>query len=301
MAMLKTLLRACGRGRSYTRTRGVVEATLSVAYARAWPGRVWGLFPGATAVRLVEHDLPILPPGPPGAARRPLRLGFASDLHIGPTTPQRTLDNAFARLAAADLDVLILGGDYVFLAATPARVSELRERVARVPARVKVAVMGNHDLWTFHDRIEQALAEAGVTVLINDALRLPAPYDDVALVGLDDPWTGAPDLPRALAGAAGSPLKLGICHSPEVMPILHGNTDLRLMLCGHTHGGQVARPGYRPFWVLGRCGRKWPHGLHEVDGLHLFVSRGVGGIEVPVRFYAPPDVAVFTLRAASAP
>jgi predicted MPP superfamily phosphohydrolase len=43
-------------------------------------------------------------------------------------------------------------------------------------------------------------------------------------------------------------------------------------------------------------GQLWPWGLHQVDGMALFVSRGVGGSLVPIRTYAPPDVAVFTVR-----
>jgi predicted MPP superfamily phosphohydrolase len=40
-------------------------------------------------------------------------------------------------------------------------------------------------------------------------------------------------------------------------------------------------------------GRLYPWGFHDVDGLQLFVSRGVGGSLVPFRTWAPPDVAVF--------
>ena len=43
-------------------------------------------------------------------------------------------------------------------------------------------------------------------------------------------------------------------------------------------------------------GRRYPWGLHDVDGMALFVSRGVGGSIVPVRTFAPPDVAVFDDR-----
>ena len=75
---------------------------------------------------------------------------------------------------------------------------------------------------------------------------------------------------------------------------------VELLLCGHTHGGHVALPGYRPIIVPGPVGKVHPHGVHERDGTVLFVSRGVGGIEVPVRTWAPPDVVVVTLRSAYA-
>jgi hypothetical protein len=66
------------------------------------------------------------------------------------------------------------------------------------------------------------------------------------------------------------------------------------MLCGHTHGGQIATPR-GPIVVHGPLGRRWPAGLYHVDGLPLFVSRGLGIVDVPLRLYAPPDVALFTV------
>ena len=46
-----------------------------------------------------------------------MKIAFASDLHAGPTTHPSVLDEAFAALAAAEPDMVLLGGDYVFLSA----------------------------------------------------------------------------------------------------------------------------------------------------------------------------------------
>src|SRR5262245_44501847 len=135
------LLRSRGRGRNYSPLRGAIERALGVAYAGGWPARAWGLVPSAREVRRVDVAIEAAGDGPP------LTIAFASDLHLGPTTPTATLDRAFALLAAAEPDVLALGGDYVFLDATAKKARELARRVAAVPARLKVAVLGNHDLW----------------------------------------------------------------------------------------------------------------------------------------------------------
>jgi len=71
---------------------------------------------------------------------------------------------------------------------------------------------------------------------------------------------------------------------------------ISLFTGGHTHGGHVALPGYRPIWIPSPVGKRYPWGRHEVDGTTLFVSRGVGGSLVPFRTWAPPDVAVFDVR-----
>ena len=285
-------LRCVGRGSRYTAARGLSEAIQGAIFARRWPARLLDHVPAATRVRLIEHDLTLAPPASTGT-RAPLRLAFASDLHIGPLTPTRLLDNAFRLLADAAPDVLVLGGDYVSLQVTRAMARELEERIAAVPARIKVAVLGNHDLWTHHHLIEEALQRAGCRVLINDALRLPAPHDDFAIVGIDDPWTGRPDGARAFA-ATDAPIKIAVSHAPEGLPFIEGR-GAQLLLCGHTHGGQIALPS-GPVVVHGPLGRRWPSGLHQLGDLQLFVSRGLGLVDIPLRAYAPSDVARFTLR-----
>lgn len=98
------------------------------------------------------------------------------------------------------------------------------------------------------------------------------------------------------ASCAGAALKLAVSHSPDGYSSLRGE-GVALLLYGHTHGGQIALPGCRPVVLPpGPCCRMWPHGLHDVDGTSLFVSRGVGATELPIRTYAPPDVGLFVLR-----
>jgi uncharacterized protein len=277
-----------------------MERVLSVLYTGGWAARLWALVPGATRVNLVEHSLPI-----PGRdrGRPPLRIAFASDLHLGPTTPREVLDAAFARIESTRPDVLALGGDYVFLGATKERVRELQTRVMRVTAPVKLAVLGNHDFWARPERLEDCLTQAGVRVLVNESVRLPPPHDDVAVIGLDDPLTSRriadkialqEGVDAALARVADVPIKIALCHSPDGYPEVKGR-GVQLLMCGHTHGGHIALPGYRPLWIPGPHGRLWPHGRHDVDGLTVFVSRGVGGSLVPMRTYAPPDVALITI------
>ena len=286
-----------GRGAHFSRGRLVGETVARFLYRQGWAARAWQRLPGRAEVDVIRHTLPLLPGRDREGARPSLRIAFASDFHLGPLTAPRLLDNAFARLAELAPDVLVLGGDYVYMEATHEIARELEARVAAVPARVKLAVLGNHDLWTHHDRLEGALRRAGATVLINDGVRLPPPWDDVALVGLDDPWTGSPDPRKTVAAAGGAPLVLGVAHSPESVPMLE-KRGLRLLMCGHTHGGQIALPS-GPVVVHGKHGRKWPAGLFELGELKLFVSRGLGSVELPFRAYARPDVALFTIETAA--
>ena len=206
------ILGSRGRGTHYTAKRGLVESALRLAYRGDWPAALWGAIPSSCQVKVRRIIAPVLSSG-----TRPPRVGFVSDIHIGPTTPPRLLDAAFAHLAQAALDVLLLGGDYVFLDADAAKARTRASLVNRVPAARKFAVLGNHDLWTHHGVLEEALTRAGVHVLNNESRRLDGD-SDLFVVGLDEPWTGALDAAAAVRGAAAARSVLVLCHSPDGMP-----------------------------------------------------------------------------------
>lgn len=269
-------------------------------YRGDWPAKLWRLWARSCRVECIRHRVAILEPGASS-----LRVGFVSDLHLGPTTPEELLDHAFAQLAREQLDVLLLGGDYVFLDATSAKAARLAQLVASVPARRKFAVMGNHDLWAEHALLEAGLESVGVELLHNARAVLDTEPGALTVIGLDEPWTGSIDATRALLGVQEAHAVLVLCHSPDGLPdalqalLTLPRAPRGLYVCGHTHGGQIAAP-WGPIVVPGRVGKRYPHGFHHVPPLYLHVSRGVGATELPVRAYARPEVAVFELVSMSA-
>jgi predicted MPP superfamily phosphohydrolase len=270
--------------------RHAVEWTLHNAYRGHWPARLVRALGLQRRVQVRHHRIAV--------ARwpndvRPLRIAFISDLHAGPTTHPSLLDEAFAHLAAADADLVLLGGDYVFLFAE--YIDEIASRLRQIKAPLGIhAVMGNHDLWADDAAIARALESAGARVLVNEHVSLPAPFAHVALIGLDDPWTGTPPtLP--LLPPDDERVRVVLAHAPEVMLHLR-HEPFDLALCGHTHGGHVALPGEVPILVPGPLSRRYAHGRHDVgDGRTLIVSRGIGGTEVALRTFADPDILIVEL------
>jgi len=223
---------------------------------------------------------------------RPLRIAFVSDLHAGPTTHPSLLDEAFDLLAATGADVILLGGDYVFLSAE--YISWVEERVGRLKAPLGIlGVLGNHDLWADDAAIVSALGRAGARILVNERVVLPAPFAHVTIAGLDDPWTGI--VPTVPAFRDDDRVRVVLTHAPETM--LHlGDQPFELALCGHTHGGHIALPGGIPILVPGPLSRRHAHGRYDLsDGRTLIVSRGIGGSEVALRLNADPDILVVEL------
>jgi predicted MPP superfamily phosphohydrolase len=277
-----------GRGNFYSKTRAASEWLLARAYRGGWPARVVrgiGLQP---RVRTIEHVIPC--GGWPEGART-LRIAFVSDLHAGPTTHPSMLEDAVRALRSAAPDVLLLGGDYVYLHAEG--IHELAPLLADLPAPLgRFGVFGNHDLWAHDPTIRTALERAGVRMLVNENVTLPLPFDHISICGLDDPWVGEPDMQRTLD--CPSPVKVLLMHAPEGIQLI-GTSSFDVAICGHTHGGHIALPGGIPIVVAGPLSRKYSEGRYDIGGRPMIVSRGIGATESALRLFADPDVRVLTL------
>lgn len=262
---------------------------------RRWPAALARWLPVPAHVEVVLQQVVV----PELRSDRSLRVAFASDFHAGPTTPPQLLDAAVERLVEAQPDVLLLGGDFVSVRAADARA--LVARLGTIPAPLgRYAVLGNHDHTADgRGRAMSALLEgAGIEMLTNRSVRLPAPFDAIALCGLDDHVRGAPDAPAAFADAA--PVRLVLMHGPGSLLDI-GDRPFAVAFCGHTHGGQVVLPNGWP--VLTACGplaRRYSAGRYDLDaGRTLLVSRGVGCTALPIRLNAPAAVTVCTIASAT--
>jgi uncharacterized protein len=231
----------------------------------------------------------------------PLRIGFASDFHAGPTTHPSVFEEACGLLRTLRPDVLLLGGDYVSLDA--ANIGTLTRQLSSIGAPGgKFAVMGNHDLGRSETDIVRALEEIGVTVLRNACARLPSPYDDVWICGLDDPIDGDPRADLAMDAADG--IRVVVMHAPDGLLAI-GDRDFTVAFSGHTHGGQLSWPSGKPIVVpAGLLSRRYASGRFQLPGdpakgRRLIVSRGVGCSALPIRLFSPPEVHLCTLATRS--
>lgn len=81
-----------------------------------------------------------------------------------------------------------------------------------------------------------------------------------------------------------------LSHRPELVHEAAAS-GVNLMLCGHTHGGQIW-----PFGEIVRLTNPYLQGRYDVDGMSLIVSRGTGTWGPRMRLWKPGVILKVTLR-----
>ncbi len=222
-----------------------------------------------------------------------VRLAFLTDLHLGPYMGRQQLTEWVEATALLEPDLVVFGGDLVdqMYAGDLSEVVELLPQLAS-PLGV-YAVLGNHDRTKYRKLapFESALAEAGVTLLVNEGVQL---RPDLYLAGLDDWRTGHPNAERSLAGASAG-ARVMVSHNPDAIPHMPAGIDL--LLAGHTHGGQVRLPLVGPLVTSSEYGRRYAEGWVDAP-MPAFVSRGLGVSMLPFRFLCPPELVLLELQPA---
>lgn len=245
--------------------------------------------------KLERIDVP-LPPG--SEALDGMRIGFITDTHVGPFTSSSDLRRGVSLLDDEPLDLLLLGGDYVSESNlyAPAMAGAIAQQSARAQLGA-FAVMGNHDLPLGADRVRNELERVGVRVLRNEHAIITWRGTPLAIVGIDDTIVGHADPDRAFAGVPAGIPKLALWHEADFAEdaARHGAF---FQLSGHTHGGQVRLPGIGAIW-LPPDGVRRDIGFFDVDGMLVYISRGLGVYRPPVRFHCSPEITLVTLRAGS--
>lgn len=217
-----------------------------------------GMVGFGNAQRIAVTTIDIDAPG----VTRPTNIAQISDVHVG-SRSGRFLTRVVKRTNALSPDYVFITGDLVDFS----NVSE-RELAALTDLKAPTYfIIGNHERYVDLEDICQRLRNLGVIVLRNTTIDL----GDIQLVGIDDAETKT-QVGKVLSRVAPMPDKFRILlyHRP------HGADDaaawgVHLMLCGHTHAGQIS-----PFDFIVR--RVFPHikGLHHLNGLKLYVSPGTG-------------------------
>lgn len=256
--------------------------------------------PGDLRLSLHDVEIPDLPAPFDG-----YRIAILTDLHHGPQQPRARAERAvaFANSQAPHLTVLL--GDYgTSDGRAPGWSRRYYHRVFAELGPVLtglrasdgvLAVIGNHDHYADAGETTAWLSSLGVRVLRGERIELASEGAALHIVGIQDLWEGEVNTASVAALVDGVTPTIILSHHPDgVQHCAH--PGVQLVLSGHTHGGQVVLPWLGALVTRSEfCTRHHPSGWIPNPHAPLFVSRGVG-TQIPLRFGAPPEVVVLTLR-----
>jgi uncharacterized protein len=240
-------------------------------------------------------------------ALKGMKIVQISDLHYSPVVWRRYLTQYLEWVNKLDPGVVVVTGDLITGGYRYAlRVAELLSQLKT--RHGVICTFGNHDYGMFGRRpgpeskrranyLEKSLKSKGLLVLRNQT-KLICPRGcktPLAIVGLDDEWSGSIDPPKAFAGVDPNLPIVCLNHNPANVKQLM-DYPWQWMLSGHTHGRQIA---------AGKVGQRfYPHrfrhytqGYYSVNGRHLYVNRGLSYGQRG-HDWCRPEITVFKLEIA---
>lgn len=238
-----------------------------------------------------------------------LKILHLSDIHFSGRDPR--LSRFFDKLALETYDFIFITGDiFDCPGGIPVAVKNLKKLKA---GHGVFAVFGNHDYYDYRfwdiasmgfrgrrhpkrkhpmEKMEQALAQAGVTLLKNESVKIKKGETVFALHGLDDPTTGRADIEKAMHLYKSDHVNILLTHTVDAFFYI-GENEMDLSFSGHSHGGQICFPYVGPLITHTQYGPKFASGICSLKGAVCSISRGMGASRFFfLRLLCPPEAII---------
>ena len=219
-----------------------------------------------------------------------MRLVFFSDLHIGEAMTPDYIARAVKLIQDQQPDLILCGGDFIDHRAVYAYDPRVMASLRSLHAPMGVYyVLGNHE---YRDDLEANIrwvSEVGGT-LLRDSIAFPG-NGPLTLIGRDD-WVNGNRKPFEVIANEADPLRGPVVlmeHTPASIDSI-GDSPVDLILCGHTHGGQIWPGQLMVWWRYGMVSGTRPVGEREVC-----ISSGIGSAGATYRVGTRSEIRVYDL------
>ena len=219
-----------------------------------------------------------------------MRLVFFSDLHIGEAMTPDYIARAVKLIQDQQPDLILCGGDFIDHRAVYAYDPRVMASLRSLHAPLGVYyVLGNHE---YRDDLEANIrwvSEVGGT-LLRDSIAFPGD-GPLTLIGRDD-WVNGNRKPFEVIANEADPLRGPVVlmeHTPASIDSI-GDSPVDLILCGHTHGGQIWPGQLMVWWRYSMVSGTRPVGEREVC-----ISSGVGSAGATYRVGTRSEIRVYDL------
>ncbi len=231
----------------------------------------------------------------------PIRIMHLTDLHVERLTRREA--SVLALIDELRPDLIVYTGDllsYSYVDDSTAR-AECRMLMSKLRAPLGVFAVPGTPLVDTNSALDGVLGGLENVCLLRDGIVSLPNHPRLRLIGLSclhDPSIDGPRLARLVEGLPAGDYTLLLYHAPDLTPEAAGG-GVDLMLCGHTHGGQVRLPLFGALVTSSIYGKRYEMGEYHEGRTTVYVSRGIGmeGKGIPrMRFLCEPEVVLIELR-----
>jgi predicted MPP superfamily phosphohydrolase len=248
------------------------------------------------SVAHVDVALPI------GQLTNPIKILHISDIHASSDVPAEFIRKAIELGVSHKPDIACITGDLI-TRRIPYRseyVSSMSQLSAACPC---FACLGYHDggKWIgphggYKDltEIRRLLDDSNISLLFNSSTTISVNGASIELIGLGDCWAkdAKPGKAFPVNDNSRQISRIVLSHNPDSKELLR-DYSWDLLLCGHTHGGQLSLP------ILGTPfapvhDHRYVYGLNQWNGRLIHTTKGIGNRH-GVRFNCRPEVAILSV------
>jgi hypothetical protein len=267
-----------------------VRAAVTAPFAAA----AYGTFIGRRQFDLREVDLTManLPADLEG-----IRIAQLTDIHCGAYLSLKDLETVVGMVNETKPHLALVTGDLITRPGDP--LEGCLDRLAKIRAEAGIYhCLGNHEVYCrSEDFVEEHSRSLGMEVLRRRAAPLRFGEARLNLCGVDYQRTHLPYLRRGRELLAPDAFNVLLSHNPDVFPVAEG-MGYDLVIAGHTHGGQVTLEIVEQWANAGLFFTPFVAGSYPSGNSLLYVSRGIGTVNLPMRIGSLPEVTLLRLRRA---
>lgn len=216
---------------------------------------------------------------------QPLRIGMASDTHLGKLFGAKQLDQLADIFNQQQVDIILLPGDIMDDNVNAYLAEKMQPHLAKLQAPLGVyATLGNHDFFGDQKRIADEIKKAGIQVLMDSTTVVD---NRIALIGRnDDLVKDRPSTASLLAKVDQSLPVILLDHRPTDIE-QHAKLPIDIQLSGHAHNGQVFPANFVTKFIY-----RLHYGYEKIGNGHFFVTSGYGFWGIPFRLGSQSEVMI---------
>ncbi len=232
-----------------------------------------------------------------------IKIAFISDIKYHGFMKKERLSTMMETLETAGADIVIFGGD-VFTSFEEQKpdsqtVREITSLLQNIKAPLgKFAVLGDEDLVSKEakQKVTTILYNSDFEIITNKKLQIRnGSKDSITLIGLDSMINGNPNVSKPFDNISSDEFNIMVTRCPDIINNNEINTKyLDIILSGHSLGGQIYLP------LIGALQKSegadtYSHGKYSINETKLYVSNGLGTVNMDMRLFARPQILIFRL------